>query len=230
MWEAIAPSFDRTRRNAWAPVEAFLAQLPPGQRLLDLMAGNGRNAWVAASHGHHVVAADWSRPAMAEVARRSGTAPPAPGKVEALACDALALPFRDATFDAALFVAGLHGLVDGAARAACLAELARVLRPGGRAIVTVWWREHPRFRAQGPPGEPVDVVVPWRADGLDEPRHYHLMTQASLRAALQAAGFVVEALQAVAIAAGEPDNLVALVRRDDAAKGKGHPVPLAGTP
>jgi SAM-dependent methyltransferase len=45
-----------------------------------------------------------------------------------------ALPFADASFDAALVLGVLHHLPDAVARGA-MAELARVLRPGGAALV-----------------------------------------------------------------------------------------------
>lgn len=48
--------------------------------------------------------------------------------------DALTLPFPDASFDAALICGVLHHLSDNDARAA-LAEVRRVLKPSGRALV-----------------------------------------------------------------------------------------------
>jgi SAM-dependent methyltransferase len=98
-------------------------------------------------------------------------------------------------------------------RCACLRELRRVLRPGGVAQVTVWSRDAPRFRGQGAPGQAIDLVVPWKADGHQESRAYHLYTAATLRNDLETAGFAVAALDAVAIAAAAADNLVALLHR-----------------
>jgi ubiquinone/menaquinone biosynthesis C-methylase UbiE len=202
VWTAIADSFDRTRARPWPHVVAFLESLPPASRVLDLMCGNGRHARVAAEAAHHVVALDWSLPL---VRRAHG---------DRVLADATRLPLRDATFDACVFVAGLHGLPDPSQRAACLAELCRVLRAGGMAQVTVWARDAPRFRqAAGPADQPLDVEVPWRAAGHEAVRTYHLYTAASLRADLEAAGFVVERVAAVAIAAEEADNLVATVHR-----------------
>lgn len=200
-WEAIAASFDRTRARPWPHVEGFLAALPQGARLLDLMAGNGRHSLVAADAGLAPVWLDWSQALAALSAARRPQVPH-------VVADAEALPFAHATFDAAVCVAALHGLPDADQRAACLRELRRVLRPGAPVQVTVWSRAAPRFR-DVPAGEH-DVVVPWRADGLDEARTYHLYTPASLRAALVDAGFHVERVDEVAIAAPAPDNLVAL--------------------
>jgi tRNA (uracil-5-)-methyltransferase TRM9 len=200
VWTAIADSFARTRQRPWPHVEEFLRSLPAGARVLDLMAGNGRHGRLAAALGLDVVSLDWSQPLVRQ----------APG---AVAGDAVALPFADASFEAAVYAAGLHGLPTPQQRMASLRELHRVLRPGGRAQVTVWSREAPRFVALGLPPGPADVTVPWRADGHDAPRFYHLHTAQSLHDALAEAGFKVDAVDAVPLAADAPDNLVATVRR-----------------
>jgi SAM-dependent methyltransferase len=199
VWTAIADSFDRTRQRPWPHVVAFLDALPQGSRVLDLMAGNGRHARAAVAKGHEVLALDWSRPLLAR----------APG--DRVLADAVRLPLRSGAFDACVFVAGLHGIPSVEGRAACLGELRSVLRDGGTAQVTVWSRDAPRFRGEGTPGEPLDLDVPWRAGGHDQARSYHLYTTASLRQALEAAGFVVDQVEAVAVASGEADNLVAWV-------------------
>jgi SAM-dependent methyltransferase len=48
--------------------------------------------------------------------------------------DGLSLPYRPGCFDAALCIAVLHHLSSEARRARLLAELAALLRPGGRAL------------------------------------------------------------------------------------------------
>ncbi|MHB1262598.1 MAG: class I SAM-dependent methyltransferase [Thermoplasmatota archaeon] len=201
VWTAIADSFDRTRQRPWPHVVTFLEGLPPASRVLDLMCGNGRHARVAAEAAHHVVALDWSLPL---VRRAHG---------DRIVADATRLPLRTAAFDACVFVAGLHGIPDADGRAACLGELHSVLRDGGVAQVTVWSRDAPRFRSQGTPNEPLDLQLPWRGDGHDETRAYHLYTGEALRRELEAAGFSVDRVEALAIAAAEPDNLVATVHK-----------------
>ncbi|XP_063916101.1 uncharacterized protein Fid isoform X2 [Zophobas morio] len=75
---------------------------------------------------------------------------------EVIALDNLALPFRDESLDAVLSVAVVHHLATTERRICALRELARVLRIGGRLIISVWAMEqsHRKFESQ-------DVLVPW---------------------------------------------------------------------
>jgi len=163
------------------------------------MAGNGRHTKAATDSGHDAIACDWSR-ALCE--RNEGNV---------VQSDARRLPFCDDSFDAALYIAGLHGIPDEVGRQQSLAEVHRVLRRGGKLLVTVWSRAAARFGAI-PAGED-DIVVPWRRDGHDGPRTYHLYTPASLQSCLEEAGFVVEACIDGAIDGPSPDNVVAYAHR-----------------
>jgi tRNA (uracil-5-)-methyltransferase TRM9 len=204
VWESIAQSFDQSRTRRWPHVEDFLRGLPPG-RCLDLMAGNGRHIPSILDAGHTATWLDWSRPAARIAAKRY--------PADVVVADATQLPLASASHDAAIYVAGLHSIPTAAGRAASLAELHRVLVPGGSAQVTVWSRNAPRFADQGEPDQPLDVVLPWRSHGHDEPRQYHLYTRAALRRDLEAAGFTVVEEADVAIVSDAPDNLVAIARK-----------------
>ena len=113
----------QTRRWRTAVVEAVRPL--PGQRILDLAAGTGTSSIPFAEAGATVIPTDFSL-GMLRVGRRRQ-----PG-LPFVAGDGLHLPFRDAVFDAATISFGLRNLHD---RAAGLAELRRVVRPGGRLVV-----------------------------------------------------------------------------------------------
>jgi len=72
-------------------------------------------------------------------------------------CDNLELPFRDDSFDAVLSLAVVHHFATTERRVQALRELARILRIGGRVVITVWALEqrHRRFESQ-------DVLIPWQ--------------------------------------------------------------------
>lgn len=216
-WETIGPSYARARRRPWNEVLAWAErEAPPGARVLDLACGNGRHTGALAERGRHMVGADFARTLLADAARR------APGRV--VAGDAAELPFTDAAFDAALFVAALHNIPGRLRRLAALAELRRVLKPGAAALVTVWNRWHPTqaagFLAEIPYRllgdheiELGDRWVEWDTGRERVARFYHFYGRGELREDLRAAGFEVESLEAVAIARRYPDNLFASVRK-----------------
>lgn len=131
-----AAGYDRASAEFSSHFMPFLlraARIGPGQRVLDIATGTGLGAAAALTvvgPGGQVTAADVSS-AMAEKAReRLGKAPNARVMVE----DGQALSFPDQSFDAVLCSLGLMFFPDPARG---LAEFYRVLRPGGRAAVSV---------------------------------------------------------------------------------------------
>jgi SAM-dependent methyltransferase len=100
----------------------------PNVRLLDIATGPGYVAAAAARRGASVTGVDFA-PAMVQQARRLHP------DLDFREGDALHLPFEPATFDAAITSFGLLHF-DQPERA--LAEMRRILRPGGRGAFTVW--------------------------------------------------------------------------------------------
>jgi SAM-dependent methyltransferase len=109
-----------------------LAGVRTGERLLDVATGTGNGALVAARRGAIVTGLDAS-PRLIEVAGQR-----AAGErldVSFLVGDMHDLPFDGGSFDCALSV---FGVIFAADPARAVAELARVLAPGGRALITAW--------------------------------------------------------------------------------------------
>lgn len=113
--------------------------IAPGERLLDLGCGAGRHAFEAARRGARVVAMDSDRGELAAVSAmfaalaEAGEIPDG-GSGQVAAGDATAMPFPDGSFDKVIAAEVLeHVPADQAA----MNEIARVLRPGGTAAVTV---------------------------------------------------------------------------------------------
>ena len=116
-----------------------------GERVLDLGCGFGRHAFEAYRRGAHVVAVDRSQEEVTSVTsmfRAMAAAGEAPDDVVARAvrADLLSLPFPDASFDVVMASEVLEHIPDDDV---AMAEIARVVRPGGRVAVTVprWWPE-----------------------------------------------------------------------------------------
>lgn len=102
-------------------VFAWLAA-QPGERILDLGCGNGQLTSRIAATGARVQGVDASQQ-MVAAARDRG--------LDAIHANAESLPFADASFDAVFSNAALHWVQD---QDAMLAQVHRVLRPGGRFV------------------------------------------------------------------------------------------------
>jgi ubiquinone/menaquinone biosynthesis C-methylase UbiE len=100
----------------------------PNQKALDLCCGHGNVTAALISRGCHVVGVDFS-PAMLSLARQRV---PAATLMEA---DAQHLPFGDAEFEVVVSNFGMLHIPD---QPRALAEVRRVLRPGGQFAMTVW--------------------------------------------------------------------------------------------
>ncbi|WP_254767454.1 class I SAM-dependent methyltransferase [Salinilacihabitans rarus] len=180
-YDRIAPHFASTREYAWPEVESFVADRPPADVGLDLGCGNCRHAEVLAGRVDRVVGLDVSRGLLEtgrERAAERGFA------VDLLQGDAARLPLCDGCVDVAVYVATLHHLPTRAGRLASLDELARVLAPGGRALVSAWSTAHDRFDGAE---EGFDTTVEWTLPGGETvDRFYHIYDPEEFVADLEA--------------------------------------------
>jgi SAM-dependent methyltransferase len=119
--------------------------LEPGERALDLGCGAGRHAFEMYRRGADVIAFDQDAEELSGVremfaAMREAGEVPAGAEADVKEGDALALPFADGEFDR---IVAAEILEHVPADLALLAELVRVLRPGGTVALTVprWFPE-----------------------------------------------------------------------------------------
>ncbi len=110
-----------------------------GDRLLDVGCGGGRHTFEAHRRGADVVAFDMDRGELGSVAgmcaaMRAENQVPAGAGSAAVSGDATAMPFADGSFDKVIAAEVFEHILDDQR---AMNEVARVLRPGGVAAVTV---------------------------------------------------------------------------------------------
>lgn len=133
-WNLVASGYVAENLKSFEAFATEALRLAPAQGdVLDVAAGPGSLSLLAARTARRVVAVDFAPAMLAELRARAAAA--GITNVEAQAGDGQALPFPDRSFDAAYSMFGLIFFPD---RGAGLRELARVLRPGGRALVASW--------------------------------------------------------------------------------------------
>lgn len=143
--EAVRAQYAREARDyerRWAAyLDATLGptreelDLPPAARLLDVACGTGALLRrLRATHPAAVLCGvDVSAPMLAVARARAGA------ETSLAQADAARLPFADATFDAVVSASALH---HWPRPERVLAEMARVVRPGGRVVLTDWSGDH----------------------------------------------------------------------------------------
>jgi SAM-dependent methyltransferase len=154
----------------------------PGDRVLDLGCGAGRHAFEAYRRGAHVIAADLDLSELAPVSdmfaamRAEGQAGPV-AAAATMTADATRLPFPDGAFDRVVAAEILEHVPEDRR---AITEIARVLRPGGVAAVTV------------PSWLPERVCWALSREYHEVPGgHVRIFTRSELAAKLSAAGLMV---------------------------------------
>jgi ubiquinone/menaquinone biosynthesis C-methylase UbiE len=134
-WDAVAAGYAEqiTHHAEYAEEALRVAPIGASDRVLDVGAGPGTFALVAAARAAHVTAIDFS-PAMIEQLK-ARAADAGVSNVQAMVMDAQSLTLPDGAFDAAFSLFAFMFVPD---RARAFRELHRVLRPGGRAVVLTW--------------------------------------------------------------------------------------------
>jgi tRNA (uracil-5-)-methyltransferase TRM9 len=166
-YNAIASDFSRTRHTVWPRVAAFLTSLPPHAKTLEVGCGNGKNMLYRPDLS--MKGLDITEEFLAICTSRG---------LHVQHGDARAIPEPSASYDAVLSIAVIHHLKTKEERRQALREIARVLKPGGTALISVWAfqqeGERRRFATQ-------DEMVPFITKTTTVYRYYHLYEAAELQ-------------------------------------------------
>lgn len=196
VYDAIATHFSSTRYKAWPRVQAFIESLPPHSLVADVGCGNGKYFACAQRCGagaacRYVVGVDASA-GLLRLARE-GERPAK--RTDLLRADGRRTALRGGIFDAAISIAVVHHFATHARRLEAVRELLRLLRPGGRVLISVWAKEQPKKRSRN---DAADVFIRWEMherhdkDRRVYQRYYHLFAKGELERLAVEAGAVVQ--------------------------------------
>lgn len=208
-YDLIAEEFSRTREKPWPEIKfLFDDYLIPGDKVLDLGCGNGRMFEFFQDKNIDYVGIDSSEK-LIELAKKRY-----PGVRFELA-DALNLPFLDNSFDKVYSFAVLHHIPSEELRLRFLEEARRVLRPGGKIILTVWnlWQRRGLMNNLKYALSKIlglskldfkDVFVPW---GKISQRYFHCFTKGELKKIAEKLDLKVEMVEIVKRQMGKGTNI-----------------------
>jgi ubiquinone/menaquinone biosynthesis C-methylase UbiE len=218
-WNAIAESFDTTRQKPWNYCLNFINSLRKSDVVADLGCGNGRHLFPCAQHCSYVFGVDISQRFLHIIHRKLRQT--TYGNISLIHGDVVELPFADQTLDAILFIAALHNIQGKEHRHAALREVARVLKPQGTALISVWSRWQDKYyryflkefiirnREFG------DIDIFWKQHKLNISRFYHLYSRREFIQDLHDADLKIQRIESVRIHSKRfTDNYFAMVKKE----------------
>jgi ubiquinone/menaquinone biosynthesis C-methylase UbiE len=195
-YNRIAEHFSATRHAPWQEFNLFKEYIKDKDKILDLACGNGRlyNLLLKDSG----LALDYfgldNSEELIKICRQKY--PKVAGRFQI--GEMTKLPYGDNQFDLVICVASFHHLPDKKSRLKTLAEIHRVLKPGGHLLMTNWhWQHWPFwryfFRYFSSKKSWQDFCFPWKsADGSAQClRFYHVFRKSELKRLHQKIGFKI---------------------------------------
>ena len=219
-WNSIAKSFDSTRRKTWKECIDFIDSLPKNSVVADIGSGNGRHLIPCAQRVKKVIGIDVSDELLKIVQKKVDKNNLK--NVELVQSDAVDLPLKDNSVDAVLFIATLHNIQKKHRRIMALEEVRRILKPEGKAIISVWSRWQDKFRQdfikrcffRYERKEFGDIKLHWKQHGLNVPRFYHLYSKREFVKDLKEAGLRIIEIKSKKISSKKySDNFFAYVKK-----------------
>jgi len=153
-YDKISNEFKKTRVFTWKWCDNFINQLDKHTTLLDIGCGTGRNMNYK---DIYTIGIDISIEQLKECDDNT------------IQGDMTKMPFKNNSIDNIISIAAFHHLATIERRNQCLSEMHRILKPGGKILLSVWSFDQPKktrriFNSYG------DTIVYWR----EIPRYYYI--------------------------------------------------------
>jgi alkylated DNA repair protein alkB family protein 8 len=205
-YNAISDHFDVTRPYLWYGMDIFLKYTKDGDKVLDFGCGNGRFIEIFKGKKIEYFGVDISGNLL-KIAREKYNKNPPEGIITAeyKKIDSCKLPFGNNFFDNIYSIAVFHHIPSKKERQKLLKDLHRVLKPGGRIILTNWnlWQRRYiqiifKYVIKKILGQTKldfkGVMVPWKDSygKITAERYYYAFTRNELRRLIKRAGFEIE--------------------------------------
>ena len=184
VYDAIAEGYQHIRARPWS----IVGRVRRCEEVVDVGCGTAVQPTPLLRRGGYGLCIDISR-GMLLMGRRRLLRMGLYDRADLVQADAEHLPLRSSSVECLISIATLHHLPGGSRRSA-VEEFTRVLKRGGRLLVTVWALYQPRFLIGllanlfryllGSTPSPKDFLVPWRRGGRRYLRYYHVFTLGEL--------------------------------------------------
>lgn len=213
-YNLIAEEFSQTRRSSWDEIKPLANYAHTGDKILDLGCGNGRLIEIFKGKAIEYVGLDNSERLIMAAKEKYPIQ-------DFQVFDGFNIPFADNYFDIIYCIAVLHHIPSKHLRGEFIKEAARVLKPGGKLILTVWyfwqkksyWRLFFKFTLKKLIGKSemdfFDIKQPWFKKAE---RYFHLFRKNELRNLFEETGFKIEQLN-IFSRGSENKNFLVIVKK-----------------
>lgn len=185
----IAPHFSDTRSFVWADLKPLAAYAKEKDRVLDIGCGNGRLYQLFKDASVFYAGIDYSE-ALIQIAKQKFP------QTQFVVAEMRKLPFLDHEFNVIFCIAVFHHLPTPETRVQALREMKRVLKPGGKIILTNWNLLGDWAKKKYGEGDHANFVIPWKdaKRKIMAERFYHAFTPDEIALLCKKAGLKVEEL------------------------------------
>ncbi len=212
-YDQIASQWDATRQHLWPGLEHILEHVTDGNTVVDVGCGNARLLKLFDFVKVSYIGIDNS----IELLRIAEKQHP---KHSFVVGDMRSLPLDDEVADVVICIAALHHVPSRAYRKQALAEMCRILKPGGTVFMTNWHYSSKNFLQKMILGLPRaifssrydvgDIFVPWQDQ---QQRYVHLFSQSGLATLLASTGFEAVTQRVQKVSKRGYSNLVTIAQK-----------------